>query len=419
MEIKNKFDRLNLLRIVAFFMVFLLHAKIFMPVQWDENVSLAWMLYTPAWGAVWIFIVLSGYGIGAGFYSGKYEMSLKGIIKYYYGRLLKILPLYWTYMFIIIVFIRPDYLLLGRESLSKILPLLFFDYREEYDSLYFGLAWYMSTLIKLYAIAPIFYYLTHRYFAKKQFWILRYFFLVFLLLFLRLAMKYHIMLTGDDVWAYEVYKPFYYNLDLFFGGFLLNELKYKKFFFKKIKIVPWIIMGGFILYNSYEYYNASFLGKGTLTYYCYVYPTIYLLLVSFFIINYDIRCNYKIVKLSTDSLKKNIFRIIDYFAKLMMPLYLFHSTILFCMQEGYNESYYLNVSNILHIPDDYKNFSIGCMFTVLSLSVTIFWAIVVHNTVEKDVCNAICKCTNYIYTKYGKYLQILKKQIKDKDNGEK
>lgn len=65
---------------IAFFLVFLLHAKIFIPVTWYENVNIAWIFYTPACAGVWIFFILSGYGIGCGFISGKYEMTKKGIL---------------------------------------------------------------------------------------------------------------------------------------------------------------------------------------------------------------------------------------------------------------------------------------------------------------------------------------------------
>ena len=54
---KEKYDRLNLLRIIAFLIVFLLHAKIFIPVEWFDNVKISWILFTPAWAGVWIFFV--------------------------------------------------------------------------------------------------------------------------------------------------------------------------------------------------------------------------------------------------------------------------------------------------------------------------------------------------------------------------
>ena len=64
---KNKVDMLNVLRFIAFMIIFLLHAKAFIPVNWNENCSVAWVLYTPAWAGTWIFFMLSGYGVGAGY----------------------------------------------------------------------------------------------------------------------------------------------------------------------------------------------------------------------------------------------------------------------------------------------------------------------------------------------------------------
>ena len=67
------------------------------------------------------------------------------------------------------------------------------------------------------------------------------------------------------------------------------------------------------------------------------------------------------------------------------------------MQEGYDWAYYFHVTKVFHIPSKYKNFSIGCIFTILSLGVTVIFAIVIHNTIEKDIRNMLCKCINYIY----------------------
>lgn len=384
---KNTFDRLNLLRICAFFMIFLLHAKIFIPCIWYENVDWAWILYTPAWAGVWIFFVLSGYGIGAGFYLSKYKLTGKGVLKYYYKRLLKILPLYWLYLGINLLFITPEYLLPGRDSTSKIVKLLIFNYREEFDSIYFGLAWYLSTLIKLYFIAPIIFFVL-RYFLEKM----NYFWIVYILLLIvgmggRIAMGYHISLTGIGDWSYNIYKPWYFNLDLFFCGFILNELRFNtKITNKKsIPFLPWIFLLCLVLINCKIYFNASYLGGDAMNIYCYIFPTIYLLLISFFIVNYDICRKNDISSLSKKSIKENKARIIDAFSKILMPLYLFHSTILLCVQKGYQESWYLKLTNTLQIPPQYTNFAIGCFFTFIALILTILVAIFIHCIFEKTM----------------------------------
>lgn len=163
-----KFDRLNLLRIYAFLMIFLLHSKIFIPVEWYENVSVSWILFTPAWAGVWIFFILSGYGIGYGFYSEKYKLTPTGIIQYYYSRLIKVIPIYWLCIFIITIFLKPEYLLIEKNTICKMLKLLLFNYQAEFDTIEYGLMWYMTTLMRLYLVAPLFFLLKKRYLNLKS-----------------------------------------------------------------------------------------------------------------------------------------------------------------------------------------------------------------------------------------------------------
>jgi peptidoglycan/LPS O-acetylase OafA/YrhL len=396
---KNTFDRLNLLRIFAFLMIFLLHVKMFVPVTWYENVKFAWILFTPAWAGVWIFFILSGYGIGHGFYKNIYELSPKGILKYYYRRLIKIVPIYWAYLFIVTLFLKPDYLLPGTNTVSRLLSLFLFSYQEEFDSLYYGLAWYLSTLIRLYLIAPVIYFLIKRYLTgKKYFWPLFIALFFFGILF-RISMGYHIFITGSGSWAPDIYMPFYFNLDLYFGGFILNELKSRQFKMKSLKVVPWLFFGGLVLYNSYIYYFANYFGVGNLNIYCYILPSAYLIVVCWLIFNYDILRNYSDTPLNVIELKKNKWRIIDYFAKLQMPLYLFHSTILLLMKNGYSESWYIKVVSMLHIPEKYHNFFIGCIFTAFSLVYSVIFAGFIHLCCEKTLFQFWDNCFRGSYSK--------------------
>lgn len=390
---KKKFDRLKLLKIIAFFMVFFLHAKIFIPVTWFENIGFAWILFTPAWAGVWIFFVLSGYGIGCGFYSGKYQMSFKGILKYYYSRLIKVLPLYWTYIFLLVFFLKPEYLLPGHDSIGKLIRLLLFCYQEEFDSIEFGLAWYMTTLMRLYFIAPLFYFLVKRYLNNRKF--VKWIFLCLAIggFLLRIMMGYHIECTGEGNWSANIYKPFYFNLDLFFSGFILNGLKGKKVKLKTISYFPWIGLIILILYNNYIYFYASYYGTSNLNIYCYILPSIYLLYICFMICNYDVFFN-------KDKEKETIKGGVIYsLAQILMPLYLFHSTILLCMKNGYKESWYMRMVEILKIPSEYSNFAIGLFFTMISLIYTIVVAYLLYFIIMIPLNSKLDKfCKNKIGT---------------------
>lgn len=378
----QKFDRLNLLRIISFLMVFFLHAKLFIPISWNDNVNLSWIIYTPAWAAVWIFFILSGYGIGAGFYSGKYKLSAKGIMKFYYSRIIKILPLYWTYIVLIVLFLKPRYLLLGQENLWKIIKLLLFCYQEEFDSIEFGLAWYLTTLIRLYLIAPLIFCIFKRYFSCKKYFFLR---LICILLFgfiSRIAMGYHIEVSGIGNWSSDIYKPFYFNLDLFCSGFIINELKQRNTFrFPIIKIIPWIVFFSLVLYNSYIYYFATYYGTENINIYCYILPSIYLIQICFMIFNYEILPSTRLGESNTCHYKTQKKSIIDTISQYIMPLYLFHSTVLLCMQNGFDINWYLQITNILNIPDEYCNFTIGMLFTFISLLYTFIFAVILYNVI--------------------------------------
>lgn len=396
---KNTYDRINLLRIMAFFMVFFLHAKLFVPVPWYENVKAAWILYTPAWAGVWIFFLVSGYGIGAGFYKGKYELTLKGVLKYYYLRLIRLIPIYWLFIGIVLIFIRPEYLLPGRNSLAKICSLLFFNYQEEFDGGVFGQAWYLTTLFRLYLVAPIFFYLKERYLKNKKIFVPLFLLLVIGGMFMRIAMGYHISLTGEE-WHVAIYKPFYFNLDLFFGGFLLNELKHNKKERKPIKVLPWIVFIGLVLYNCNIYFRATYVGDCNKNIYCYLLPTAYLLVCTFIIYNYDINVMHRRTRLSPATLRGNILRIIDYLVKILMPLYLFHSTVLLKLQDGYIEKWYLYAVQLLHA-ENYQNFVIGCIYTILAFIIVLIFAVVVHNFYYEKAYSMLYCLGKNIYHSYG------------------
>lgn len=225
MEEKNKVDMLNILRFVAFMMIFLLHTKGFIPVKWNENCGKAWMLYTPAWAGTWIFFLLSGYGIGAGFYSGKYKMSVNGIAHFYLRRITAVLPIYWFWIFTIAIFVKPEILQLSVEHITYLLKLFFFDYQEEFYSAEFGLGWYMTTLMRLYLVAPLGFFILRKTISSKRQTLLALILIILAGFVARCFMGYHIAVTGKGNWSPNIYKPFYYNFDIFFSGMLLNQLK--------------------------------------------------------------------------------------------------------------------------------------------------------------------------------------------------
>lgn len=410
---KEKAWQFQLLRLIAFLFIFIKHSELFIPVPWNEGIYYSWLIYTPAWSAVWLFFILSGYGIGIGFYSGKNEMTVKGIFKYYYLRLIKIIPVYWVYIFTVLLFAEPSLLVPGRYNFLKILNLLFLNYQEDFSQLTFGLAWYMTTLVRLYLIAPFFFLLKRRYFTTGRSTVLLGCLLTVGGLLLRVFMQKHLDVTGVGDWSHDIFKPFYFNLDLFFVGFLLNELKsnVKITALKRVPYITWLIFIPLVIVNCKWFYFSD---NATNSYIVrLILPTVYLLWSCFFIINYGILQTTPSKELSyrRAQVKGKTISVIVWAEKMLFPLYLFHSTILLMMQKGYDDPLYRSIVRKLGAPARYENFAIGCFFTVLAFVYTVLFAIFMQYAVVPSVQSTMDRVARNTYRKIG--VRFTKKQYKE------
>lgn len=356
MQSKNKFDFLNLIRVIAFLAIFMLHSGTFAPFDWGSfHMRYLWVIYTPAWAGVWIFIILSGYGIGHGFYQNKYELSPRGLIQYATKRLAKILPLYYGYLLVVLVFFAPERLFPNLENIGNLLKLIFFQYNESFGSREFGAVWYLSTIIKLYFIAPFVYYFIKRYLTSRTMVIFGIIALSSISLIVRLLWYKHLLPNDIGLWSELVYKPFYMNLDLFFVGFLLNAFKSDLKIVDASKVLKFIGASSLVtllLINSYLYYYADcFDIKIYMFIYQYVFPSVYLIIIGYNILVFDVFRTFVYEKRSLQALKKNLLRIFDYFPKIMMPAYLIHSAILrqiqFVVDRDYTP-YILHIQNVMN-----------------------------------------------------------------------
>lgn len=371
-------DWLNLLKIIAFLCVFLLHTKIFLPMPWNENVPWAWVLYTPAWGAVWIFIVLSGYGIGRGFYAGRYEVSAKGIVRYWIKRLLKIVPVYWFFVFSVALFVNPVLLTPTKESVSHLLSLLFFNYYSNFDSLTFGAAWYLTTLMRLYIFAPLVFLLLRKIKSLR----VNHVFLFALLaagLVARIGMKAYISRFSGS-WNFDVYVPFYFNLDVFFCGFLLANPEYRqKHRATRLgRASAFLLMMVLILFNSKLYYDGIYQENTFyIELYQYLFPTIYCLAVLYYIYEFDVCSTVPYKSCSPHKLKRAVVWSVKHFALIQLPIYLYHPVILQCLLNVYKDEVYSEYVTFLGVPTKYASFAKGCCFTVQALVLSLLWAVIV------------------------------------------
>lgn len=420
METKERSWQFSFLRLIAFLFIFIRHATLFIPVPWYQDVHYQWLIYTPAWSAVWLFFILSGYGIGIGFYSGKNEMTVKGIFKYYYLRLTKIIPVYWVYVFTILIFVEPSLLVPGRYNFLKILNLLLFNYQAEFSPITFGLAWYMTTLVRLYLIAPFFFLLKRRYFTTGRSTVLLGCLLMVGGLLLRVLMQYHLDLTKTGSWDHDIYVPFYCNLDLFFVGFLLNELKsnVKITALKRVPYIVWLVFIPLVIMNCKWYYFSD---NATNSYIVrLILPTVYLLWSCFFIINYGILQMTPSKELSHRwaQVKGKTVSLIVWAEKMLFPLYLFHSTILLMMQKGYDDPLYRSIVRKLGAPARFENFAIGCFFTALAFVYTVLFAIFMQYAVVPTVQSTMDRVARNTYGKW-KVRFSKKRSAKAQSTGQK
>lgn len=390
-----------MLRICGFLMVFFRHIKTFTPGNWYENIPGAWVLYTPAWAGVWIFITLSGYGIGAGFRNGKYQLSLKGLLEYYQRRIIRIVPIYWIYLILVIVFWKPEYLLPGITSLKALLKLFLFSYQEEFDSDYFGVAWYLTTLIRLYLLAPLFVWIIEKIKKLKISPLLVYALLAIGGMALRLAMRQYILSGEDRFWAILVYKPWYFNIDFFVGGMLLNELKDKKFK-RYLPVLPWIILLGCNLIMSKEHFYTSYYWKTEPLIYQYLGPTLYLLITSLFIVNYDVSCGIKIRQKSANKISVFFSGAVRKIGELLLPMYLFHTVIAQLLLVGTN-GWYWYVVETMQVPPLYQTFAISCLYAAVTLVYTVLWSAFVQYGMEPGFSRILNKGLK----KFGTWIQYI------------
>ena len=335
----NKVNPINILKVIATMCVFMLHTYIFSS-QWGFVYGeKTWILKTPAWAAVWIFFMLSGFFIGKGFYSGKYKeegkYTIKSILRFYLSRVIKIGVPVLSFSLLTLILLEPQTFFGDKQIIWKILTFSFFN---EPASNVIGVTWYVSTLMRLYLCAPFVMYILEKIFggiknnSKKK--------VMLVLLFVAIALlglwgRINLYKRGVN-WSSQVYVPFYCNLDIYVCGMLINFWDEEvKSIFKWGKFISWILVIALIVLNIRVYYMSDYIFD-CLIIYQYVMPTIYIFVIGFFLLNFgNEKVRYR--KLSLDSLKENPLRCVELFESISFEFYLVHSMVLNCI--------YLHVSN--------------------------------------------------------------------------
>lgn len=363
---KNQFDIFNFIRVLAVLCVFGLHFVITCKdVLHYTDSEIPSILYTPVWAAMWMFFFLSGYLIGKGFYNRKYSTTKDGIILFYKKRFLRITPLYFFFLFFVFLFINPTYFFdIGWKNNLK---LFLFAYNGNPGTVGIGATWFVSTIIQLYILAPFLY----KYIVSKLDSKLKNF--IFLSITVLLGLIIRILECYFNLDWYEyTYTLSLSNIDIFFAGMLLNGLTQnaKNTITKEI-LKPWsvLVLLLFILFNIHCIYSNSHIHI-----YKYYFPTIYTILLCLVIYFFD--CNKKIqnIKLNLNTIIHHPCCMIDAFAGITYPFFIFHSNILETIPK---------LSKIDKFSGGVKE-----MF-VISFVLCICFASIMHYLFEKKVANLI------------------------------
>ena len=313
----------NILKSLAMLSVFGVHSLICIRTYYP-NIHFPWCFYTPAWAAMWMFFILSGYLLGKGFYNKKYETDFSGIIIFWINRLIRILPPYLIFLLIMLLFVYTSEF--AREHFYSLIPLLTFTDNiaaiKSHAKVPLDYLWFISTIMQLYFLAPFgFKYLLSKIKLNK---LLLFFLIAGAGLSIRLIYNYFKM-DNMEMYFNNVLIPSWTNLDLFFGGMLLNLFTFNsedsviKKWLRPVSLILLIICLVLFTYN---------LQYGFSWFYKFIGPTVLLMLMALIIYAFDYKNNSSQEPLCLRTIIKNPLRLFDAFGTVVLGFYIYHSYLL-------------------------------------------------------------------------------------------
>lgn len=335
MKCKNVIDPVNILRVISVLCVFFLHSFIFSSQLGFSFNEKNWFLKTPAWSAVWLFFLLSGYLIGKGFLSGRYKEDGKYTIicvfKFYIKRILKVAIPTWCFCFLAEVLLEPGVIAHNPMMFLKIFT---FTYFNNPASNIIGVTWYVNTLMWLYLCAPFLAIFAEKILYKIHSTKTRHistFVAIGIIVCIGFLFRIYLYRCGVD-WSSKIYVPFYCNLDIYICGILLNFLNDIEISKEKERILKGcscLLLFATIVVNTRIYYLSDFDYK-YMWIYQYVFPSIYILIGGGYLFCFG-RQQTVSLKPTIENVKKNPLRLIDSFASVSFEFYLLHSMVLNCI----------------------------------------------------------------------------------------
>lgn len=219
MSLPNRLDRFLALRAIASVMIVVAHC---LPpretIVVAGNYDLSWLIFAPGGLYLRVFFALSGYLIGKVFYTGKYQLTPASIWQFWRNRMVRVFPLYYFAVLILVVFVYTD--LLKIENWGYLLRICTFTYNHGLPIDFDRALWAVSTEVQFYAIAPFVYGLCRGLVKPSQVLGVIGVVLVGTIFYRGLVWSSDLRLDNITYW----YTPLLPNLDVFLVGFLLNPL---------------------------------------------------------------------------------------------------------------------------------------------------------------------------------------------------
>lgn len=320
---------LNIIRVYATLLVFLCHSTIIAKESFgfiiQESIPLRMLFLTPAWGGVWIFLVVGGFLAAYGFDTGKYTLDKSGILKYYRGRILKVLiP---TYIFISLMYIFN--MLESHVEFTTILKWLTCTFNGHDAGIKrVGASWYVFIIMWLYLMSPFLLKLLYKFeikYRKREF--KAYIYLIGLVFVFGISYRLGGVILDKMLGAEGkiYYNWFYANVTGCFDMFLIGVIgeRLLRFMppineerFKKCRILSFfaLLLTAFVFVGMFKYQR---------TLYRFIGPCLFSLSTIIIIISTSVKINSDVLKLNS-----KFERICNLIAPYAFMFYLWHSPLL-------------------------------------------------------------------------------------------
>jgi peptidoglycan/LPS O-acetylase OafA/YrhL len=183
--------------------------------------NLSWFTASSGMVATWILFILSGYLMGKSFISGRNTFTVKGIIKFYLKRILKIVPLYYLIILISCFLVYPSFL---PKNINVLITLFTFTANDfDYYRNFNISLWAISVLMQFYLALPLIY-SVYKYFFSRIRNLYYYWFIIPVFgAIIRYFIYAQTIITTYNIFKYNnIYTPFIGNLEFFIFGFFMN-----------------------------------------------------------------------------------------------------------------------------------------------------------------------------------------------------